>query len=223
MTVSPTPICDLIERLLLSQELSRGTVGQALEAARPIEAALARGSRTTEEKREIERLRKAAYRARKSEMSHGTKPLHIDSSIKPNSQNLLKKESKEESGVPLSHGTPVPLDDWPADYLDVFWREYPPGRKTGKKAVAAKLAGIRKRGEITFERLIAGVRRYAGSSPDPQYTKAPEVWLNKGCWDDEITLFERAPEKTRGNGFAAARLRRFQNQQGERTTCPAKT
>ena len=213
---SRTPICDLIERLLLSQDLSRGTLGQALEAARPIEAALARGSRTTDEKREIERARKAAWRARKAGMSRGTKPLHIDSSNKPNSQNLLKKESKKESDVPLSHGTLVPLDDWPADYLDVFWREYPPGRKTGKKAVAAKLAGIRKRGEITFERLIAGVRRYAGSNPDPKYTKAPEVWLNKGCWDDEISLFGSAPEKTRGNAFANMRFERFKaKQQGE--------
>lgn len=129
----------------------------------------------------------------------------------------MKKESKKESVVPLSHGTLVPTDDWPADYLDVFWREYPPGRKTGKKAVAAKLAGIRKRGEITFERLMAGVRRYAGSSPDPQYTKAPEVWLNKGCWYDEISLFGgRESAKPRGNAFANMRFDRFKaKQQGE--------
>jgi hypothetical protein len=84
-------------------------------------------------------------------------------------------------------------DDWPPDYLERFWASYPPGRKTGKKAVGAKLDGIRRRGDVTFDRLMAGLRRYVGSSPDPQYTKAPEVWLNKGCWDDEH-VFKGAPD-----------------------------
>jgi hypothetical protein len=84
-------------------------------------------------------------------------------------------------------------NDWPPDCLEQFWASYPPGRKTGKKAVGAKLDVIRRRGDVTFDRLMAGLRRYVDSRPDPQYTKAPEVWLNKGCWDDEL-VFKGAPD-----------------------------
>lgn len=76
-------------------------------------------------------------------------------------------------------------DDFPPDAFDRFWMLYPPGRKGAKKACAAKFDGIRRRGEVTFERMMAGLQRFVDSRPDPQYTKAPEVWLNKGCWDDE--------------------------------------
>ena len=207
MTESKTPICDLIERIL-SRDLSHGTLGQALEAARPVEAALARGSRSTEEKREIERLRKADYRSRIAKLSHGTKKPAYILKEDSNSQTQLKKESKKESVVPNVPGT---NDDWPPDFLEIFWKQYPPGRKTGKKAVAVKLGKIRKTGEVTFSRLMLGVSRYAGSNPDPQYTKAPEVWLNKGCWDDEHV--RRNETDRNGNskvGFSglAARLRR---------------
>jgi hypothetical protein len=84
-------------------------------------------------------------------------------------------------------------DDWPPDYLEQFWASYPLGRKIGKKAVGAKLDVIRRRGDVTFERLMAGLRRYVDSRPDPKFTKSPEVWLNKGCWDDEL-FFKGTPD-----------------------------
>lgn len=71
--------------------------------------------------------------------------------------------------------------------LDLFWEAYPPGRKTSKKAVFSKLRKIVKAKECSFEKIMVGVRRYADSMPDPKFTKGPLVWLNQGCWDDEIT------------------------------------
>lgn len=107
------------------------------------------------------------------------------------------REHRDKQALPRLELSRVPPkrrdDDWPPDYLEQFWAFYPPGRKTGKKAVGAKLDAIRRRGDVTFDRLMAGLRRYVNSCPDPQYTKAPEVWLNKGCWDDEYA-FKGAPD-----------------------------
>lgn len=195
MTESLTPICDLIERLM-SRGLSQG---QSLEEARIIESTLApaaRGSRSAAEKREIERVRKAAYREKMSRESQGQKdPAYILKEV-VTTQSPLKKESKKESTRPA-----VPRDkpdDWPENFLDAFWEKYPAGRKSGKKAVLMKLTGIRKRSEVSFTRLMEGVQRYVASKPDPRFTKAPEVWLNKGCWDDEYQP-RGSHEENRGN------------------------
>lgn len=96
MSESETPICDLIEQLL-SRDLSRGTLGQAITAARPIEAALMRiGGKSTArtgEKREKERARKAAYRARLSQNVPGTSSK--DESL--NKTQILDNKNKKES------------------------------------------------------------------------------------------------------------------------------
>lgn len=213
MTDTSTPVVDFMSRLL-SRGLSRD---DALTEARIFEESLRRAataSRSDDERRRIERERKAAWRARKAGHVPGQEALHILTPISSNSQKVLKKERKKESVVPGTvPGTfPVPTDDWPENYLDVFWSKYPPGRKTGKKAVAAKLAGIRKRKEVTFATIMLGVTRYAESGVDPKYTKAPEVWLNKGCWDDEITMFTDAAKRG-GNAFAALRSKLAAQQQ----------
>ena len=106
--------------------------------------------------------------------------------------------SPAQRSLPLS---PVPIpstlekspdftvvDDWPEDFFDRFWQRYPPGRKTEKKEVLAKLLRVRRDREVTFAKLMAGVDRFVATNPDPKFTKAPLVWLNKGCWDDEFTL-----------------------------------
>jgi uncharacterized protein YdaU (DUF1376 family) len=95
-------------------------------------------------------------------------------------------KDKEDSIALTGNKSVRTSDDWPKDYFDKFWDLYPPGRKTEKKAVAAKLAKIRRYREVTFRTLMDGVARYVAIKPDPQYTKSPLVWLNKGCWDDEI-------------------------------------
>jgi hypothetical protein len=92
-------------------------------------------------------------------------------------------------------------DIWPADFVEQFWQAYPEGRKTGKKAVAQKLDRIRKTGEVTWMKLMAGVARYVASRPKPEFTKGPMVWLNQGCWDDEITAHSSGSRKGGGVSF----------------------
>lgn len=89
-------------------------------------------------------------------------------------------------------------DGWPDDYLEVFWKAFPPYRREGKKAVATKLAGIRRKAEVSWQTLIEGAYRYAASEPG-EYACAPMVWLNQGRWD----MAPRAPKRQQnGNGFA---------------------
>jgi hypothetical protein len=70
MSEIPTPICDLIELLL-----SRGTVpGDALAAARLVEAAGTSDRGSTLDQRERWRVKKERQRARRRGLSPGTNP-----------------------------------------------------------------------------------------------------------------------------------------------------
>ena len=84
-------------------------------------------------------------------------------------------------------------DDWPPDHRQQFWDAYP--RKKAKKATFKILDRIRKSGEVTFERLMAGVRKIPLN--EPVFIKHPSTWLNGGCWDDE-----ELPEKPNGQDHA---------------------
>lgn len=97
--------------------------------------------------------------------------------------NLPNEPKDKNSGL-------APVDDWPVDFFEQFWKKYPPGRKTSKKEAKLKLEKIRKKGDheghpVTFGQIMTGLDRYIASKPDPQFTKAPEVWLNKECWAGE--------------------------------------
>jgi len=116
----------------------------------------------------------------------------------------LSREREETEGETEQSREDISLrsnDDWPADHGDQFWQAYP--RKTEKLAAMKKLASIRKSGVVTFADLMAGVKRYAASKPDPQYTKHPTTWLNAGCWADETQ-----PGATNGNGNRGAQQHR---------------
>ena len=83
-------------------------------------------------------------------------------------------EKKEERGKPLS---PSP------DGFEEFWAATP--RKTGKDD--ALRAYVKARKNTDARTLIEAMGRYAEErrGQDPQYTKHPATWLNKGCWKDE--------------------------------------
>lgn len=87
--------------------------------------------------------------------------------------------------------------DWPADFREQFWAAYP--RKIEKKAAIAALERVRKSGSVPWEKLIGAVRAYAATA-DPEYTKHPTTWINKGCWDDEIR-----PRRASNGGSAPPR------------------
>jgi len=77
------------------------------------------------------------------------------------------------------------------EQFDRFWKAYPASvRKTDKpkartlfaQIVAGRRSGIPK---TDPEEIIDGARRYAGTSPDPQYVPLPATWLNGARWEVE--------------------------------------
>jgi hypothetical protein len=98
--------------------------------------------------------------------------------------SVRKKEDIEIQQLVLSGGASP--SGWPSDYREQFWQAYP--RKLEKKAALTKLDTIRKAREVEWPKFIAAVLRYAAEQlarGEPQYTKHPTTWLNRGCWDDE--------------------------------------
>ena len=106
-------------------------------------------------------------------------------------------------------------DDWPPDYLDQFWRAFPPFRRQAKAKVGVKLAKIRKEGQITWAVLFDGVQKFAATNPG-EYAPAPMVWLNDGRWDREYG-------KVQQNGKASHSLGGFSglSERLKRTTSDA--
>lgn len=90
--------------------------------------------------------------------------------------------------------------DAEGDHFAEFWKAYPTGpRKTDKpKAklafnaiVAGKRKGIDKMDPAV---IVAAVKRYEASNPDPQYVPLPTTWLNGARWDQ----FPEQVERRRG-------------------------
>lgn len=107
----------------------------------------------------------------------------VQTQLQPQSQT--EEESKKEdsslrSAREVSRETNS--DDWPKDFREQFWNRYP--RKAGKKAAITKLEGVRKRGEVPFGVLMAGIAKIPIS--EPRFIPHPATWLNEGRWDDEV-------------------------------------
>lgn len=177
MTDTMTPICDLIAELL-SEGLSPD---KAIAAARKVEATLgvtARSSGPEPSQREIWRVKKANQRARQGDKSPRTKAEGVSS----NHQLDINNSETESRVVP-----DVPGDDWPTDYVEQFWKAFPPFRRQAKAKVAAKLGRIRTqtgKQKVTWATLFGGVQKFAATNPG-EYAPAPMVWLNDGRWDRE--------------------------------------
>lgn len=183
---SPTPIADLVDELL-----SQNVPGQAIVvAARRLERSLAAATSrrvSLEATRQYERDRKAAYRERKAR-GHvpGTNGGDISSITESKSQKESKKDTSPVPDVPDNEGQ-LPLDVWPKDYVAQFWNAYPKQRRTEHAKVEKKLARLRATGSVTWKELMDGLARYRRSSDVARgFAKGPMVWLNGGCWKDEI-------------------------------------
>lgn len=85
--------------------------------------------------------------------------------------------------------TQVKPTNWPADYQERFWREYPV--KISKRAAMRALEKVKDRC-AEWDLLIDGVRRYAiwmaQESPTTwrPHVKHPATWLNADCWEDDL-------------------------------------
>ena len=97
-------------------------------------------------------------------------------------ENQLNENQISPSTVPVK------------DPFDRFWQHYP--RKVSKVAARRKWATITK-GVVDPEAIIAGAEAFAAfvkaEGTEPRFIKHPDVWLNKGCWEDE--LFPTSPAR----------------------------
>jgi hypothetical protein len=78
-------------------------------------------------------------------------------------------------------GARAPDDDWPSDFREQFWRDFP--NKVGKGAAIRKLETVRKRG-VSWKVLTDGLARYKRTKPVDRPWCNPLTWLNEGRWDD---------------------------------------
>lgn len=104
--------------------------------------------------------------------------------LDPQHHKTRLEESKEEK-KDIRAPALIFESDWPKEYREEFWREYP--KRVDKQSAFRKLEQIRRGGSVPWPTLIGGVRRYAGKvrGKDPTFTKGPAAWLNAGKWDDE--------------------------------------
>lgn len=70
--------------------------------------------------------------------------------------------------------------------FEEFYQTYP--KHVNRSAAESKFRAVVKRG-VAASVLIEAAGRYADAKRggDPQFVKAPDVWLNKGCWTDELS------------------------------------
>lgn len=132
--------------------------------------------------------KKSIVRSTSGKRGAEAKALKKQKSAEAKASRLLKHSSDirhqtSESSLRDDNRDRARDDGWPDDFRDQFWAAYP--RKLEKKAALAALERIRKSAFVPWEKLIAAVRAYAATA-DPDFTKHPTTWLNKGCWDDEI-------------------------------------
>jgi hypothetical protein len=178
----------------LSALLSRGLGGQEVADIVALAEAAFAGAPTRSgsdaARRERERLKKQRQRDRKRGMSPGDVPGDtVGTPILTKTRKDIGKGNKEETTCPPVPGDiPLqPVDDWPEDYVEQFWKAFPPFRRQAKAKVAQKLARIRAQAgkqRVTWATLFGGVVKFAATNPG-EFAPAPMVWLNDGRWDRE--------------------------------------
>jgi hypothetical protein len=105
--------------------------------------------------------------------------------LPPQHHKTREEETREENKIETRVPALVFESDWPKDYREQFWQDFP--KRVDKQAAFRKLETIRRAGDVPWPRLIDGVHRYAEKvrGKDPTFTKGPAAWLNAGKWDDE--------------------------------------
>ena len=75
------------------------------------------------------------------------------------------------------------------DHFEEFWKLYPKtSRKSNRKGCLEKFRLIVAGRAKSIDRadgatIVAGLKSYVATSPDPQYVPAPMVWLNQARWE----------------------------------------
>lgn len=128
----------------------------------------------------------------------------------------VKEPVTREDALPLFSETqnlPAIIPPKVPDLFAEFWDAYPKcPRKTDKpkakalfdRIIAGKHHGI---GKTSAQTIIDGLRRYARTSPDPQYVPLPTTWLNGERWTQFAPDSEQLdPERARLRAITANAL-----------------
>lgn len=75
------------------------------------------------------------------------------------------------------------------DGFDEFWKLY--GKKGTKKKAQTSWKRIKPSIELQLD-IYNATRLYVQSTPDIQFRKNAETWLNNECWNDEVFLKQKA-------------------------------
>lgn len=94
-----------------------------------------------------------------------------DSDLNPKKEILKKKKG---SGGSVANET--------NESFEIFWSMY--GKKVGSKIKLKKK--WERLSKATREKIFIHVPKYVASTPDVQYRKNPETYLNNQAWEDEI-------------------------------------
>ena len=106
----------------------------------------------------------------------------------------------------------VPVEDT----FDRFWQHYP--RKVSKIAARRRWDAAIKSG-VDAEDIISAAEAFAAfvkaEDTEPRFIKHPDVWLNKGCWEDELEpASERTASRSRTLADKSAQYERVLNRLG---------
>jgi hypothetical protein len=110
---------------------------------------------------------------------------HAGTSLKEHGENTRKNTSS--TGDASVREISSKKTDHHLAAFGAFWSNYPK-KKDREEAKKAWIAAI-ERG-VEPKRIVDAAQAYARerAGKDPQYTKFPANWLNKGCYDDEPDL-----------------------------------
>lgn len=102
--------------------------------------------------------------------------------------------SPEQGAESSEQGAETQVADAPATTISAdfeeAWTLYPL-KKEKKYALTSYKKAL---GEVSHETIMKGVMRYkADPGRDPKFTKNFSTWLNRGCWNDEVTQPQLAP------------------------------
>jgi hypothetical protein len=100
----------------------------------------------------------------------------IDVDINPDNVDIKKQSKVKESKV--KERKELSCDDF-----EQVWILY--GKKGNKKTSTAKWSKLK---EETKQLALLKIPAYVKSTPDIQYRKNFETWLNQECWNDEIPV-----------------------------------
>ena len=102
---------------------------------------------------------------------------------RPNHQQPSDNQLLKDSSSPAAQAD-EPAEDLHLEAFGAFWINYP-RKRNREEAKQAWIAAVRR--GVNPQHMVDSAQRYAHdrAGEDPQFTKYPATWLNKGCYDDE--------------------------------------